>query len=206
MGFAMNTCRNIVLGLLLSGTQAWGQDSTGVVPQHCVACHGIDGVATQPGIPHLNGQQDTYLIDSITRFQRGRRPTDVGDHVPKTLDADQIDQIAKHYSETKAVRPKQETDPDKVARGEVVYRNRCADCHGDNGREADKDAPLVAAQNLDYLVKQSALFVGGKRRFGFLQDQAFKGLSEDELVSAVNFFASQEQYPPAQPTGKNKRR
>jgi cytochrome c553 len=192
--------------VILFATQAWGQDATDGVPQHCIACHGIDGIGTQPGMPHLNGQQDTYLIDVITRFQRGRLLTEVPDHVPKTLDADQIDQIARHYAAIKAVRPKQETDPEQVARGEIIYRKRCADCHLDNGRDADKDAPFMAAQNLAYLISQTTLFVSGKRRFGFLQDEAFKGLSDDELRSALHFFASQEQYPPSTSGGKKKRR
>ncbi|MGE5472218.1 MAG: c-type cytochrome [Bacteroidota bacterium] len=172
----------MIYSLIFVAAQAWAQDAPEAVVQYCARCHGTDGIATQPGMPHLNGQQDTYLIDVSTRFQRGKLITTVTDHVPKALDADQIDLIARHYAGSKAVRPRQETDPQKVAQGETVYRNRCADCHIDNGRDADKDAPFVGAQNLDYLLNQTRLFVTGKRRFGYLQDEAFKGLSDDELV------------------------
>jgi len=202
----MKNWRLLIYFLLCSALPAWAQEIPEAVQQHCARCHGTDGIALQPGMPHLDGQQPTYLVDMITRFQRGKMLTSVADHVPKTLDADSIDQIARHYSTSKAVRPKQETDPDKVARGEIIFRNRCTDCHFDNGRDADKDAPLMAAQNLDYLLAQTRLFLSGKRKYGFLQEDAFRGLSEAELETALHFFASQDQVAPKSSVGKKKQR
>ena len=69
----------------------------------------------------------------------------------------------------------------------------------------DKDAPLMAAQALDYMQAQTRLFVSGKRKFGFLQDEAYKGLSSDDLDAAAHFFASQEQYGAAKPAGGKKK-
>jgi len=175
-----------------------------VVKTNCERCHGVDGLATQPGMPHLNGQLDSYLKDALLKYQKGRLPTAVVDHVPPSFGEVEVAAISSYYAGIKAVRPRQETDPAKVASGEVVYRNRCADCHPDNGREADKDAPLMAAQNLGYMIEQTGLFLNGKRKFGFLQDEAFQGLSIDELESAAHFFASQEQF--LAKSGKKRRR
>jgi sulfide dehydrogenase cytochrome subunit len=201
----MNAIRLLLCSSLLACFSVLADEVPAHVQQYCVQCHGVDGVASERGVPHLNGQQDTYLIDVITRFQRGKMLTGVAEHVPKSLDADAIEQIATYYSTRKGQRPKQETDPDKVARGETVFRNRCNDCHMDNGREADKDAPLVAGQSLDYLLAQTKLFVSGKRKFGYLQGDAFKGLSDDELEAAIHFFASQDQVAP-KTVGKKKKR
>lgn len=201
----MKTCQLMILLMLFASPLARGQNVPEVISAQCAACHGEDGVSSQPGLPQLNGQLEGYLIDSMVKFQKGTRPTEVANHIPKTLDRASIELVARHYAASKAVRPKQEVDPDKVARGETVFRNRCADCHMDNGREADKEAPLMAGQNLSYMVSQSKLFVSGKRKFGFLQDDAFKGLSDDELEAAAAFFASQEQFAP-KATGKKKRR
>lgn len=192
--------------LFLASTPLIAADGGALIEQHCVRCHGSDGLATGPGLPHLNGQLETYLADTMGKLQKGRLPSTVTAHIPAELSGGDLAAIAGHYAAIRATRPKQEVDPAKLARGEEVYRTRCADCHLDNGREADKDAPLMAAQSLDYLQAQARLFVSGKRKFGFLQDDAFKGLSGDDLDAAAHFFASQEQYIEAKPVTKKKQR
>lgn len=192
--------------LFLASTPLLAADGGALAEQHCARCHGSDGLATGPGLPHLNGQLETYLADAIGKLQKGRLPSAVAGHIPPELSGSDLAAIAGHYAGIRATRPKQEVDPAKLVRGEEVYRNRCADCHLDNGREADKDAPLMAGQSLDYMLAQTRLFVSGKRKFGFLQDEAFKGLSSDDLDAAANFFASQEQYAAGKPVSKKKQR
>lgn len=203
-----NLCRWFCLACCLSGS-ALAQEPPPVVQQDCARCHGLDGIAAKPAMPHLNGQLDNYLLSLMQRMQKGRLPTEVQNHVPVALSESELAAIAHYYQSVKATRPVQETDPEKVARGEVVFRNRCNDCHADNGREADKDAPLMAAQNLPHMIHQIRLFVGGKRKFGFLQDDAFKGVSLEDLDAVAHFFAAQDQIAPLAPavgSGKKKRR
>jgi cytochrome subunit of sulfide dehydrogenase len=201
MGF-----RKISLGaLLIMASSAWSADGGQLVQQKCANCHGEDGIGLASGTPHLNGQLETYLVDMMQKLQSGRLPTVVENHIPAEFAASELQAVAAVYTASKAVRPKQEVDPAKLAKGEEIYLKRCTDCHIDNGRDADKDAPLMAAQNLQYLLAQTELFVSGKRKFGFLQDDAFRGLSRDELESVAHFFASQEQVV-AKVTGRRKRR
>lgn len=195
--------------MLFAGASVMAQDAPSIVRNDCARCHGLDGIATKPAMPHLNGQLDSYLLAQMKKMQKGRLPTAVENHVPASLTESELATIAQYYQAIKATRPAQETDPNKVTQGEIVFRNRCNDCHGDNGREADKDAPLMAAQNLQHQLHQIDLFVSGKRKFGFLQDDAFKGLTREELESVAHFFASQDQIAPAAPAaagGKKKRR
>lgn len=201
MGF-----RKISLGVLLTiASSAWSVDGRQLVQQKCANCHGEDGIGLVSGTPHLNGQLETYLVDMMQKLQNGRLPTVVANHIPAEFGGPELQAVASLYTASRAVRPKQEVDPVKSAKGEEIYLKRCTDCHIDNGRDADKDAPLMAAQNLQYLLAQTELFVTGKRKFGFLQDDAFKGLSRDELESVAHFFASQEQVV-AKVIGKRKRR
>lgn len=181
-------------------------DAPEPVAAQCARCHGEDGLATTPGQPHLNGQLSGYLVDAMQKYQKGRLPTAVANHIPAGLDTATLTAIADHYAASKAVRPKQQTDPDKVAKGAEIYRIRCLDCHGENGREADNGAPLMAAQDIAYMLAQTRAFVGGQRKFGFLQDDAFKGLSADELDAVAHFFADQEQYAAKSGAAKKKRR
>lgn len=201
----MMRCR-VFATLMLLTFPAWSGDGRGLAETHCARCHGLDGLATEAGTPHLNAQLETYLGDAMDKLAKGKLPTAIALHVPATLSATDIADIAGHYARAQAVRPAQAAiDPEKVALGEKVYQNRCFDCHADAGREADKGSPLMAGQNLEYLQAQIRLFVNGQRKFGFLQDDAFKGLSLEELDSVAHYFAAQPQIAPPS-KGKKRRR
>jgi cytochrome c553 len=76
------------------------------------------------------------------------------------------------------------------------------DCHIDNGRGSDKDAPLLAGQELTFLIQQTLAFKSGVRKFPFMMDDAYRGLTADELSATAHFFAAQDANAP--PPGKKK--
>jgi cytochrome c553 len=193
------------LCLLALAAAAQSTTANEAIQAACGGCHGADGVATNPETPHLNGQHPGYLIDSMEGFKSKKRPTAVPEHQAASLKPEDIRAAAEFYSASKATRPAQATNADKVAKGEAIYGSKCAACHPDSGRDFEQDAPLMAAQNLAYLNAQNRLFVAGKRKFAFKQDEAFRGLSEADLEAVAEFFASQEQVV-AKATSKKKRR
>ena len=171
--------------------------------QACVQCHGAKGVSDQSGTPHLNGQLPAYFSEAMSAFAKGTRPTAVAQH--KQLAVEQFAAAAKFYANEKATpRPKQHIDPAMVAKGEKIYANRCMECHPDNGRDSDKDAPYMAGQELEFLVTQTLAFKTGARKFAFLMDDAYRGLADDELAAVAHFFAAQDLL--AMPTEKKRRR
>jgi len=89
--------RRILIPLLcLASTPALAADAAALVEQHCARCHGSDGLATGPGLPHLNGQLDSYLGDAIGKLQKGRLPTAVTAHIPAHLSGSDNAGIAGH--------------------------------------------------------------------------------------------------------------
>lgn len=160
----------------------------------CAECHGPNGVAVAERAPHLNSQLAAYLEEEISGLAQQSRVTGVANHVPKSWTGPDIAAVAKFYASSKAARPPQPVDAQLVVKGELTYQKRCAECHPDNGRNSDHDAPLVAAQKLDYLMEQTRAFVSGKRKFVFMMDDAFRGLSPAELDSVAHFFAGQSQF------------
>ncbi len=193
----------LLTALSLSTLLAYAQDAESLL-KPCVECHGINGLATKPSTPHLDGQEEIYLYDSIRAFNSGSRKTAVAQH--KGVSKDAAKAMANHYNSQKAKREKSAVDPALLARGHELYQSRCAECHPDNGREADKDAPLMAAQNVDYLTAQVIAFRKGERRFATMMDDGFKGLSEADLTAIAHFFASQDQIAPKTTESKRKRR
>lgn len=160
----------------------------------CAECHGKAGVSAVPKTPHLNGQLADYLEQEIAGLANGDRATSVANHVPKTWSAANISAVAQFYANQIGQRPPQALDSQKIAQGKVIHGKRCAECHPDAGRQSDHDAPLMAGQDLDYMIEQTKAFVSGKRKFVFLMDDAFRGLTPDELAAVAHFFASQDQF------------
>lgn len=153
-------------------------------------------------MPHLNGQPEHLLVEMMNAYREGRRPPKV--HIHREIRAVNVEPIAAHYARQKAQRPRQAVKPELVAQGEALYWKHCADCHMDNGRGSDKDAPLTAAQNLDYLISQARAFKSGARALPATTDRTFRELSEDDLVAISHFFAAQDQQAPKE--GRRRRR
>ena len=64
----------ILFGFLaLSASGALLAQEMPVQAQACVACHGKDGVATNPEWPNLAGQHVGYLAAQLTAFRDGIR-------------------------------------------------------------------------------------------------------------------------------------
>jgi len=195
----------LLTALLLAPLLAPAAETEELVQSACARCHGVDGIATAPATPHLNGQLATYLVDTMRKFQSGQRATTVADHIPAALDPEAIKAIAWHYADSTAVRPKQETDPAKVQRGSALYFNRCADCHAESGRVGgDDDAPIMNAQELTHLSVQIKAFTEGKRKFVSLMRDAYRNLGNDDLDAIAHYLASVDQYE--NPGKKKKKR
>ena len=175
------------------------------VIQVCSQCHGGNGVSVQPNVPHLNGQLPEAFVDIMAAYADGSRPTAVSEH--KRLAVQEQAPTARFFGAQKnSPRPRQVTDPERVKKGEQIYNGRCEHCHIDSGRDSDGEAPILAAQDLGFLVAQTLAFKAGVRKLPFMMDRSFTGLTEDDLVSVAHFFAAQDLV--AQPVDKkpNKKR
>lgn len=64
----------------------------------CAACHGENGVATQPMYPNLAGQQANYIEHALHAYKTGERKNPImGAQVTSLSDAD-IKQLAAWFS------------------------------------------------------------------------------------------------------------
>lgn len=194
--------RQPLLAVLLAvALPALAQSVPDALRKACAECHGSNGVAAKADVPHLDGQKPIYLADSLKAFADRSRPTAVTQHTQ--IAAEQVAALANHYASQSIVHPQGKADAALAAKGESIYNNRCADCHFDAGRDADKDAPLLAAQDLNYLIAQTLAFRKGVRKFPFMMDDAYRGLSDADLTAVAHFFYAQD---PAQPPAAGKRR
>lgn len=188
----------------------------------CARCHGADGSASSPTTPHLDGQLRRYLVESIESLISGTRPTKIENHIPPQLSPAQILGLASHYSQLRLRGVVDETDPDKVLQGEMIYMERCMACHEDSGRDTDNKglgSPLLAGQRLGYLREQIRAYLTKRREYwGAMKENAFTGqplaingrqvrdaigpLGDADVDSLAHFFAS---VPSASASGRKRR-
>ena len=184
-------------------------DRTALI-ERCAACHGVSGIAVDLGTPHLNGQNEDYLLRQIESLHSGRRSktTMVSRHVPAETRVDDWTALAHYYAHTGPERPAQQVNQEKAARGEQLFYSRCEACHLDEGRDYSEgksnSIPKLAGQDLAYLLAQMEMFAAGKRPFAALQDQRFHALEIEHFEDLAHFFASRSAV--AAPVATKKRR
>ena len=64
----------------------------------CVACHGADGIAAMPAVPHLAGQPEDYLAEQLRQFRSGRRQSEVMAIIAKPLTDDDVADLAAWFA------------------------------------------------------------------------------------------------------------
>ncbi len=64
----------------------------------CAACHGQNGIATQPDTPNLAGQNEAYLIKALKEYRSGVRRHEQMSVMAKGLSDKDIASLAAYYS------------------------------------------------------------------------------------------------------------
>jgi cytochrome c553 len=64
----------------------------------CVACHGVNGVSTNPAWPSLAGQQKDYLVAALKAYKEGARKNEMMAGIAKGLSDADMEALAAYYS------------------------------------------------------------------------------------------------------------
>ncbi|WP_347366609.1 c-type cytochrome [Vibrio vulnificus] len=68
----------------------------------CVFCHGTSGVAANNAYPHLAGQNEQYLFDSMKSYQNGQRTGPLADMMQaqlQRLNDQDLRDVAAYYAQ-----------------------------------------------------------------------------------------------------------
>jgi cytochrome c553 len=173
----------------------------------CIACHGATGAGARPEIPHLAGQNQTYLIAQMKALRRtgqdavnpsapGLRADVVMGHQAAALSDADIDDIAAYYSSRSCVSVKTGD-----ARPLPALVQRCVSCHGPAGRSTTPTVPRLAGQQEIYLQNQLMAFrestekdkpQEGERRARHhpVMSRQASLLSEPDIGTLAHYFSS----------------
>ena len=64
----------------------------------CTACHGADGIATQPSYPNLAGQYESYLVHALRSYRSGARENAIMYGFASQLSDEDIEDLAAWYA------------------------------------------------------------------------------------------------------------
>jgi sulfide dehydrogenase cytochrome subunit len=196
----------IVAGALLVGAHGAIAADGAVVLDQCAACHGRNGVSSEPTIPTIAGYSEKYISDSLKNFRTKARAcaqvsipsgpnkgkkSDMCKVTAELGDAD-ADAVAKYLASQKFVRAKQPFDGALAAKGNSVYKLRCEKCHENNGSSPDEDNGILAGQWMPYLKEQIANFRAGRRPIDEKMKQRLDKVNKEEEEQLLHFFASQQ--------------
>ena len=136
----------------------------------CVACHGEQGVSAAPENPHLAGQSGAAIYKQLNDYRTGSRTHQLMTDIARALDETTLADVAAYY----AGQPKRNPNPTTLAESPPAIvrlvelgdpgRNipPCASCHRP-GSGGPIEAPILAEQGQEYIVRQLKLYASGER-------------------------------------------
>lgn len=176
--------RRIAAGLVASAVMplaALAADGASIVQQGgsnpaalpCITCHGADGKGMAAGgFPRLAGLPAEYIGKQLRDFKAGRRINPIMQPIASALTEDEMQAVAKAYSE----RPKVNvlaTVPEQPVPGTGAWialrgawdRNipECTLCHGPSGVGVGSSFPPLAGQSAAYIEAQLHAWRGQKQ-------------------------------------------
>src|SRR5215813_7829892 len=129
-GYRMFTrCFLAVLGLLAGMPPANAADDIEAKAQACAACHGNNGVPSDPKtIPVIWGQEASYLMKQLRDFRNGERNSAVMSPIAKGLGEGDLRKIAAHFAAKKW--PARRTSAERPQAPKGIAQ--CQACHQPN--------------------------------------------------------------------------
>jgi len=177
---------------LLAVGQLSAAPTASMLGDTCAGCHGTDGASVGPATPNIAGLSETYFTDTMLAFKSGERASTVMGRIAKGYPEEEIKLMAGYFAKMPMAVTSQKTDAAKVAAGEKLYPKNCSKCHDENGTLADDDSGIMASQWLPYMHYSMQDFKAGSREMPKKMKKKVDKLSDAELESLLQFFASQQ--------------
>jgi cytochrome c553 len=157
----------------------------------CAACHGADGHALLPEVPHLAGQPRLFIENRLVMMREGLSVVPQMKGLLDGLGDAELTALSRHYAALPLKPERAPRDAARAARGAALsQRAQCGSCHlpGYQGRE---QIPLLAGQREDYLLKSMRDFAAGRTGGrDTLMSNALLGLTDADLQDLAHHLAT----------------
>jgi len=157
----------------------------------CTACHGEKGVSQLPEFPSLGAQPAFYLATQLLMFRERIRLNEA----MNTLLSGTSDTDLQRMADTLAKLPappqsKEPPDPSRSARARaLIEQHRCNFCHNQDF-SGEKNAPRLAGQREDYLVKALRDYKNSSRRaYDPSMADVMSPLTDNDILDLAHYLA-----------------
>jgi cytochrome c553 len=153
--------------------------------QICTACHGANGVPTDPKtMPIIFGQHEYHIAKQLLDYRSGAREHPIMSPIAKTLQTADIRPIAAYFAGKQWP-----ANPTKVANATAPDKTAvCRICHQANF-EGGLPAPRLAGLSYEYLVAQMRAFANDTRTNNGDMPRLMKELSDAERDAIAHYLA-----------------
>jgi cytochrome c553 len=174
------------MGLLASMPAANAADDIEAKAQACAACHGNNGVPSDPKtIPVVWGQEQSYLMKQLRDFRNGERNSAVMSPLAKNLAEADLRPMAAYFAAkpwpARRAAAKPASPPKSVA--------QCQACHQPNF-QGGMPAPRLAGLSYEYLVASMRAFAADQRTNNLDMPKFMRMLSEKERSDIARYVSA----------------
>lgn len=160
----------------------------------CVKCHGVSGISTVAGAPHLAGQRAAYLYRELRAYQSGARGNDIMNGTVTFLSTDALTNVAAYYASLDPAQPAPGNEapagPDPVLAGKTAAAG-CAGCHGEAGISKTPGIPNLVGQDPKYLVGTMTAYKTGQRKNDIMKTM-LAALGDSDLSHVALYYGLQK--------------
>ena len=173
-----------------------------VAESSCARCHGLNGLSTAKGTPHIAGQRAGYLHLQLRAYQK--RDKGPMESAVRFLRDDALVAVAAYYSSLEPARPvagpaKPAPDSDPLVAAKQAAA-ACGGCHGEAGVTAMPGMPSLVAFDTKYFVTAMNAYKSGARKHEMMKSFA-GGLPEASLQNLALYYALQKPARAQTPAG-----
>ena len=162
--------------------------------ESCARCHGVNGISTTKGVPHLAGQRPAYLHLELRAYQSGARGEKAMDGAVKFLSEDALFKVAAYYASLDPAQPGATSGakaaPDPVQAGKAAAAG-CAACHGELGVSKTPGTPSLIGLDPKYLVAAMKTYKSGQRKNDVMKS-VLSALTDADLNRIALYYALQK--------------
>jgi cytochrome c553 len=172
------------VGFAVTALPACAADDIATKVQICAACHGENGVPTDPKtIPTIWGQQQSYLVKQLHDFRSGDRDSPIMSPIAKSLAQEDLRKIAAYFAAKSwpAQTAAASAPPDGLA--------QCQPCHQRNF-EGGPPAPRLAGLSYEYLVAAMRAFATAERTNNGDMPKFMQALKDSERDAMARYLSA----------------
>jgi cytochrome c553 len=172
------------VGFALAVFSAHAADDIEAKAQACAACHGQNGVPTDPKtIPIIWGQQQSYLVKQLHDYRSGDRDSAIMSPIAKQLAREDLRKIAAYFAA--------KSWPAQIVAAAPPPKGiaQCQPCHQPNF-EGGPPAPRLAGLSYEYLLAEMRSFAADVRTNNEDMPKFMQALTDSEIDAMARYLSA----------------